>query len=335
MVNTQDVLEIKKDMLPYECTILLAGQQFTLAFNYNATADILTVDLYQDGKLICAGEPIIYGVPLWNDVYNSRSFPAVRIIPKDPSGEKNFVTFDNLCDTVLLIVDNEGLEYEHDGIVDDDAYNGGSAGESSSSGGSTGGGSKTAGLLKIKDIEGLQDALDKKLSEETDPSVSDWAKAENKPTYTAKEVGAATEESVNQLKDEKVAYSDALTLEEIEASTNLDNKIASAESAKELVDRLGYIKHVKDFIMDSNQTFEFALPIERCIYILISGHVIFSKNNGIYMLIYHDAARKVRTVPLSGDWSANIIGDVNGKVNVTTDSDSGCRGGIYMVAPTA
>lgn len=108
MADTPEVLEIHKDLLPYECDILLAGELFTLQFNYNATADLFTVDLYREGELICAGEPIIYGVPLWKDVYKADRFPALDIIPTDPSGEGNAVTFDNLGRTVLLIVDNDG-----------------------------------------------------------------------------------------------------------------------------------------------------------------------------------------------------------------------------------
>ena len=105
MAYTPDVLEINKKLVPYECTILLAGEQFALKFNYNASADLFTVDLYREGKLICAGEPVIYGIPLWQDVYKAETFPALNIVPRDPSGESNVVTFDNLGDTVLLIVD--------------------------------------------------------------------------------------------------------------------------------------------------------------------------------------------------------------------------------------
>ena len=101
-----EILEINKDLLPYECTILLAGEEFGLQFNYNATAELFTVDLYKDGELICAGEPIVYGIPLWNDVYKSDTFPALNIIPLNPSDEDNAVTFDNLGKTVFLIVDN-------------------------------------------------------------------------------------------------------------------------------------------------------------------------------------------------------------------------------------
>ena len=114
MADKPDILDIKKELLPYECSILLAGEEFGLQFNYNAAADLFTVDLYKGGELICAGEPIVYGVPLWADVYRADTFPAVDIIPLDPSGSSNRVTFDNLGRTVLLIVNNGAEEAEND-----------------------------------------------------------------------------------------------------------------------------------------------------------------------------------------------------------------------------
>jgi hypothetical protein len=113
-MDKPDVLEIHKGLLPYECSILLADELFGLRFNYNATADLFTVDLYKDGELICAGEPIVYGIPLWSDVYRADTFPAVTIIPRDPSGESTAVTFDNLCETVLLVIENDE-EADEDG----------------------------------------------------------------------------------------------------------------------------------------------------------------------------------------------------------------------------
>lgn len=101
-----EVLEIKKDLLPYECAMQLAGEMFTLRFDYNAMAELFTVDLYKDGELLCAGEPIVYGIPLWQDVYRADTFPAVSIVPMDPSGEYDQVTYDNLSSTVLLVIDN-------------------------------------------------------------------------------------------------------------------------------------------------------------------------------------------------------------------------------------
>lgn len=97
-------LEVKKDLLPYQCDIVLGNIPFTLHFSYNAAAELFLVDLYKDGKLVCAGEPIVYGIPLWCDVYRSEDFPNVAIIPLDPSDASNAVTYDNLCETVLLIV---------------------------------------------------------------------------------------------------------------------------------------------------------------------------------------------------------------------------------------
>lgn len=103
-----EVLEIKKDLLPYECAMQLAGEMFTLRFDYNAMAELFTVDLYKDGELLCAGEPIVYGIQLWQDVYRADTFPAVSIVPMDPSGEYDQVTYDNLSSTVLLVIDNGG-----------------------------------------------------------------------------------------------------------------------------------------------------------------------------------------------------------------------------------
>lgn len=105
-METPDVLEVQKELLPYSFNIVLEGELFELHFNYNATADLFTVDLYKEGELVCAGEPIIYGIPLWTDVYKAGLFPAIEITPTDPSGESDTVTYDNLGETVLLIINN-------------------------------------------------------------------------------------------------------------------------------------------------------------------------------------------------------------------------------------
>lgn len=47
----------------------------------------------------------------------------------------------------------------------------------------------------------------------------------------------ATGDVLNQLKSEKVAYADALTLEEIAASTDLSNKVASAEAMQKMLNQ--------------------------------------------------------------------------------------------------
>lgn len=55
-------------------------------------------------------------------------------------------------------------------------------------------------------------------------------------------IGAADEATVNQLKGDKVNQSDALTLEEIMASTDLSKKVASAEAVKSIKNAIGSIK---------------------------------------------------------------------------------------------
>ena len=61
-------------------------------------------------------------------------------------------------------------------------------------------------------------------------------------TQARENIGAADEETVNQLKDDKVNQSDALTLEEIMASTDLSKKVASAEAVKSIKNNVGSIK---------------------------------------------------------------------------------------------
>ena len=61
-------------------------------------------------------------------------------------------------------------------------------------------------------------------------------------TQARENIGAADEETVNQLKDDKVNQSDALTLEEIMASTDLSKKVASAEAVKSIKNAIGSIK---------------------------------------------------------------------------------------------
>ena len=61
-------------------------------------------------------------------------------------------------------------------------------------------------------------------------------------TQARENIGAADEETVNQLKDDKVNQSDALTLEEIMASTDLSKKVASAEAVKSIKNNVSSIK---------------------------------------------------------------------------------------------
>jgi hypothetical protein len=108
----RDIIEINKDLIPYEFDIVLADETFKIGVNFNETAELFTLDLSKldeesgEYEEICKGEPIIYGKPLFSDVFINGKYPAIDIVPYDESGENNAVTFDNLNETVFLCIDN-------------------------------------------------------------------------------------------------------------------------------------------------------------------------------------------------------------------------------------
>ena len=81
-------------------------------------------------------------------------------------------------------------------------------------------------------------------------------------------IGAEDEETVNQLKRDKVNQSDALTLEEIMASTDLSKKVASAEAVKSIKNNVGSIKSGGFY---SEKTKGNTMPVDYGGFIRISG----------------------------------------------------------------
>lgn len=106
-----DRLTINKELIPYNFTIVLGSEMFGIDVDYNETADLFTLTLYKDDVLI-ATEPIIYNVPLFNDIYMVGRYPILTIIPLDESNQETAVTWDNFDTTVFLCVDNKGDEDE-------------------------------------------------------------------------------------------------------------------------------------------------------------------------------------------------------------------------------
>lgn len=95
-------------MIPYSFDIPLADEIYTITVNYNSYADMFTLMLEKNGEMVCYGEPIVYGMPLWKDLYICGKYPALEIVPLDESGNMTAVTFENLNDTVFLTIDNTG-----------------------------------------------------------------------------------------------------------------------------------------------------------------------------------------------------------------------------------
>lgn len=113
-----DYIAINKEAIPYDFEILLSDETFKIGVNYNETADLFTLSLAKlneetgEYDTVCAGEPIVYGVPLWQDVFVAGKYPALTIIPLDESGDTDAITFDSLGRTAFLIIDNGGEDDE-------------------------------------------------------------------------------------------------------------------------------------------------------------------------------------------------------------------------------
>lgn len=103
----RDIIDIDKELLPYNYDIELAGEMFNLEIFYNETADLFTVTLSKGTEVLCYNEPIIYGVELFSDLYRSGVFPMISIVPLDQSGIENTVTYANFGVTVFLTIDDE------------------------------------------------------------------------------------------------------------------------------------------------------------------------------------------------------------------------------------
>ena len=100
-----DTIEINKSLIPYEFNIALGDEVFTFKVDYNNAGEFFTIGLSKGGKTLTEGTPIVYGRKLFEDIQNP-NFPAIDIIPYDLSKSYNKVTYDNLCEGVLLIIDN-------------------------------------------------------------------------------------------------------------------------------------------------------------------------------------------------------------------------------------
>jgi hypothetical protein len=88
-------------------------------------------------------------------------------------------------------------------------------------------------------------------------------------TKTGKAADAkATGDALNSLKDDKVNQSDALTLEEIMASTDLSKKVASAEAVKSIKNAIGSIKSGSFYAEKSKGN---TVPVDYGCFIRLSG----------------------------------------------------------------
>lgn len=104
----RDRIEVEKEQLPYTFDIVLGAENYSLTFKYNSACDMFTCTLSKNGEVQVYDEPLIYGVPLFIDVYNSSTFPVLTIVPYDESQAEQAITWNNFGTKVFLTIDDEG-----------------------------------------------------------------------------------------------------------------------------------------------------------------------------------------------------------------------------------
>lgn len=100
----RDRIEIRKNLIPYSFDILLGAEWYNLEFLYNHTEDLYTVTLSKDEEVLVYGEPLMYGMPLFADMYESGKFPMLEIVPFDESQQETEITKSNFGETVFLTI---------------------------------------------------------------------------------------------------------------------------------------------------------------------------------------------------------------------------------------
>ena len=102
----RDCIEIEKTEIPCSFDIVLGAEEFNFTMKYNEQADLFTATLSKSDKVLVYDEPVIYGVPLFQDVYNAATFPCLSIVPYDESGSTDIVTYENFGSSVILTIDD-------------------------------------------------------------------------------------------------------------------------------------------------------------------------------------------------------------------------------------
>ena len=103
----KDRIELDKEMIPYKYDIDLGDMVYTLEFNYNAARDCFSVNLLCDGAMVCAGERLVYGRPLFGDCYRMGRYPPFDIVPLDEGGNEDVVNWATMNRTVFLTIDDD------------------------------------------------------------------------------------------------------------------------------------------------------------------------------------------------------------------------------------
>lgn len=98
-----EYIDIDVSKVPYTFSIKLIDRTYQFTIKYNEIGGFYTVDLETlDGEILCYGDPIRYGRPLFESINDDR-FPLPILVPYCLTGDKiTEVTRDNLGNEVQL-----------------------------------------------------------------------------------------------------------------------------------------------------------------------------------------------------------------------------------------
>lgn len=102
----KDFINIERTNMPCSYDVFIEAEIYNFTFKYNKTKGFFTCTLTKGDDVLVYDEPIVYGKPLFNDIYVAGVFPAVNIVPLDESGDTDAITFDNFLRNVRLTIDN-------------------------------------------------------------------------------------------------------------------------------------------------------------------------------------------------------------------------------------
>ena len=99
------IIDINKDLCPYQFDIQLDGTTYTMEIRYNNEFDYFTVDLLIGEETIINGEKILYGRELFQS-HKHLNVPS-DIVVFDASDEQTRAGYDQLGETVFLYMMGE------------------------------------------------------------------------------------------------------------------------------------------------------------------------------------------------------------------------------------
>ena len=99
------IIDINKDLCPYQFDVQLDGTTYTMEIRYNNEFDYFTVDLSVGEETIINGEKILYGRELFQS-HKHLNVPS-DIVVFDASDEQIRAGYDQLGETVFFYLMGE------------------------------------------------------------------------------------------------------------------------------------------------------------------------------------------------------------------------------------